>query len=580
MTSFLRQYFGRALVLRLLPISLCLAFSVLMLSSASVTLLQSDFIDPYVYTAYINDYFGTYQRFGQTYYSSRVAFIFVDAAFIKLFGQTAGPFLCRIALLTLAAFSALQIARRFFGLKAGIVIISWLCLIPWLLRSISWMYCDGFATVYTIIGLAFLLTPTQRRKSGHFAAGLTFSFAANCNLHLLVVIGAFVPSWFLLNYHDLLRTKLLLIASALLGFLVGYAILQAAFSATIGSYSTFLEAASIGTANSLLGGAAAAWFKPMSQIINEGLLIFLIPMIFAVTGAYVLMIHARSLRDSQRRFAGAAVLYVCVMLAATFIFHYIFKHGLVSLFFYEVYFLPSCVLVLIFVAGIASAQFPRHIMLATGLTCSLLIALWLARDRIDVQLPFSGWAWLVGWITFCVGALALSRIKASSLTAPVALVMLCVTTYGIVQWQPGTAYHYAIWPNRGTQGATERGVYQGAIFLQKFVNTHVPAQAPIGFWYGDKPSDHTLNAVQSIFLWGYTRLHSYRGLAMPEIDPAFRERVGKKEYVALIARSEGEIDAGLAALRTLPAHPTSVVRAHFADAAEGYYIALAKVRAP
>lgn len=580
MTSLIRRPIARTLRLELPAIALCLVFSVTVLSSASMTLLQSNFIDPLVYAAYINDYVGTYIRFGQTYYSSRIAFIFVDGAFINVFGQTAGPLLCRIVFFSAAAIASFQIARRYFNFATGVLTIAWLCFIPWLLRSVSWMYADGFATVYTIVGLAFLLVPIQRRRLGHLAAGLAFALAINCNLHLLIIIGAFVPSWFVLNRKEDARSKLSLIGSAAAGLFLGYAILQLLFSLQIGTFSVFLEAAALGTAGSLLKGGAAAWFEPLPQIIAKGILIFLIPLIFVVAGTYAFLMNFKILQEEQRDLGIASILYATTLLIVSFVFHYVFKHGLISLFFYEIYFLPSCLFMLITVAGIVSIKFPHRILPVSFAISIALLALWFARENLETQLPGNGWVWFWGWIALCGTALIASLANSRALSGPAVLTVFFLTTYGIIQWQPGVASQYALWPGRTAAGEAERNAYAGAVFLQKFVNSHVSPDASIGFWYGDKPDDFTLNAVQSIFLWGYTRLHAYKGHAMPEVDPFFREQVKKKNYIALLARTEIEIDAGLKALETVPMEYDEIERARFPGGVESYYVAIAKLRPP
>src|SRR3972149_7070256 len=67
----------------------------LFFATANNTLLQSDHIDPYVYAAYVHDYTKTFDRYGLTYYSSRIAYIFPDRFFAWAFGLENGYFLLR-----------------------------------------------------------------------------------------------------------------------------------------------------------------------------------------------------------------------------------------------------------------------------------------------------------------------------------------------------------------------------------------------------------------------------------------------------------------------------------------------------
>ena len=109
------------LIESLLPLAISVAFALLIVSTASTLIMQAGYLDPYFYAGYVNDYWGTYQRYGHTYYSSRIAYIFLDRAFISVFGQTTGLFLCRLVVFTAAAYAAFQIARRYFGYSTAIL---------------------------------------------------------------------------------------------------------------------------------------------------------------------------------------------------------------------------------------------------------------------------------------------------------------------------------------------------------------------------------------------------------------------------------------------------------------------------
>ncbi len=555
-------------------LALCILLSLIVVATASTLVLQAGFLDPYVYAGYVHDYFGTFQRYGHTYYSSRIAYIFLDKTFISIFGETTGLLLCRILILSCSAYAAFCIAKRYFGWGPAIIAISWICLIPWLLRSIAWTHYDGFATAYLLFALTFLLVPRDRRLIAHAAAGFFLALAVNCNLHLLMVAGLFAPSWLWFNRRVRLADLAFLILSIATGFIVGYAILQLLFSLAIGNFRVFIEAAALNSARSLLGGELANWFHPFSKLIAGGMFIFLMPIFFTLAGVIGLIVNRRHLSTEKGDFFVASSFYCAAVFVGALVLHTFFKHTWFSVFYYDVYFVPACLLVLISLAGMTFDALSKKAAWFLASTSLLsLLALWFSRETMDITLSVDIRPWMYFSVVVLLCALVYPKITA----APVLLVGLICATYGMFQMQAGVVQQYALWAGKDMRG--EADVYRGAVFLQSFVRRHVPNTAPVGFWYSNDPKNVNLNSMQAMFLWAYSRLQNHTGPGMPTVDEYFRQQIRSRDYIAIMARNDQEIDAAYSALRELPTRYHEVGRSVYNSPTERYIVALAEIHA-
>ena len=212
----------------LLAVVVGLVLSAGLLATAGATLNQSISLDPYFYAAYIHDYADTLERFGRTYYSTRIAFIFPARALVALLGTVGGYFTLRFLMLGAAAAAVFTIGLRFYGTRTAFLAVTWLCFTPWLPRSLLWTLYDGVGVVYLLIGMAFLVVPTRRWRYGHAAAGAFFALAVNCNLLLLAVGGLFIPGWLFINRRRGDRWLDHAVVLALCGFLSMYLVLALA----------------------------------------------------------------------------------------------------------------------------------------------------------------------------------------------------------------------------------------------------------------------------------------------------------------------------------------------------------------
>ncbi len=134
----------------LLAIGFGLCCSAGLLLTASRHLNQAGYLDPYVYAGYVHDYPALLARFGRTYFSTRIAYIYPERLLAHLLGLEGGYFALRFAALTAAVAAVFAVGLRFYGYAPAILAAVWLSFTPWLPRSLLWTYPDGLGIVYLL----------------------------------------------------------------------------------------------------------------------------------------------------------------------------------------------------------------------------------------------------------------------------------------------------------------------------------------------------------------------------------------------------------------------------------------------
>ncbi len=550
----------------------CIALPIIGLATTSFLINQAGFLDPYVYASYVYDFQQTIDRFGQTYYSTRIAYIFLERAFASLLGVENGYLICRVVVLSCASAAAYAIAQRYYGRATAVFAAAWISFLPWLPRSLLWTHYDGFGTVYLLIALAFVIAPRHRTLCAHAAAGVAYCLATNCNLLLLAIGAAFFPGWLLLNAGRGRRWLAMHALAVAAGFLITHALLSIAYQAHFADGGGSIVQATLQITRSLLQGTGANWFVPFGKFLEERIFIPLIPLVLAATVGVYWWRHYEGIASERRRFGIAVLSYLVSIIALELVLHIIFKIATLSLFYYLVYLLPASLLALIVLVGeweCATKPEKRWRLYVLPLA---FIAIWFARPEFPHVAAFASvWPWLVfGAATVAAAAI---RPGKAALTATCA----CTLTLAVYASFPGK---YDI--RRNTAEALvgrERDVFKGALFLQTFVGRHVPPQRSIGFWYGNTTAHTDLNSVQSMYLWGYTRLAPPTGaaLGMPHIDASIRKAIAKKSVVALLGLNDSEVDRGLAALSAAQIPHSEFQRTAFKGEKWGYTIALVDI---
>lgn len=517
--------------------------SALVLLTAHSALNQLNTLDPFVYAAYIHDYPTTLARFGRTYYSTRIAFIYPQIALTHLFGIVGGYYTFRFLALTAAASAVFILGLRYFNYRVAVLATAWLCFTIWLPRSLLWTYYDGTAVVYLLLAITTLLAPVRRRVSTYAAAGSVFALAVNCNVTTLAVGGLLAPG-FLLVYRRQGHISLVVSVLAILaGFCLTYLVLAGALYLEFPEKGFFFEDVTIKFATWMIEGGAATWFKPLSfAFLQMRFFSLLIPIVLFL-GSLLLLIRSKITQPQTDRtdFALIAVLYLGCLIALFLFLHFIFHVGLLSLPYYISYLIPGCILAFLVICAETerlAGRAPSNTTVIIGVCLFFLV--WLAppslTEIVILSMPYF-------WVALSIAAIALFRMPR---IAPWAFVVWAAIMP--LSFQQSSFYS----DMATTDPKTEWDVYRGAIFLQKFVNSQLQPNQPIGFWYRNGDRHTALDSVQSIFLWGYSRLppSPKQNAGMPVVDDAFKDALSSRRFVVLLGMTSDEIDAGLTALGT------------------------------
>ena len=203
----------------------------------------------------------------------------------SLFGPKDGYLVFAYLSLTAASAAVYAIGKRFYGYAGAFAGTCWLCLLPWLPRSIFWTYVDGTATIYLLIAISLLIVPSRRRLLCYVFAGAVFALAVNCNFLLLPVGLTFAPGWLYLNRTQGIRWVCLGSLTIISGFCAAYLGLGVLMHvASDGRLPFFFDIKAVQTSMSLLGGDAATWSVPISALLSNANHYYLLvpPIILAI----------------------------------------------------------------------------------------------------------------------------------------------------------------------------------------------------------------------------------------------------------------------------------------------------------
>jgi hypothetical protein len=506
--------------------------------TTTFTIGQASFLDPYVYAAYIHDFSLTAQKYGQTYYSERIAFTIVDMVFIRLFGIETGYLVARWLMFTVATASAFTIARRYFGTSVAIFAVAWLCFIPWLGRSVWWTYIDGFATAHLLAAMALLLVPERGRIYWHAAAGFFWMLAINAQVFMLAIGGLFLIPWAMINARQGLGWLMRHAGAVLVGMVACYGALALIYASLAPEGFKTLGTATLSMSKWSFSGGLANWFVSMWVFLERGIWIPLLLPIFLLIGTPVWLAGKRRAPSMPEDPLPAFLIYGALVAALCLGLHFGFSFGILSLFYYTIYLLPACMLILIGVAGRA-VRTHRTLSNATLLILSALLSgVWLFQglhsDMIRLSRMETG--------TILLGLSLVALVGVAIRGAITVAAMAAITFLAVAEYASGT---YNVRNSNAAAAQVEWDVYRGAIAFQKWVGEAAPVRGDLRFWYPAQGDAAPLNSIQSIFLWGYSLLtfHPY-----PEITPEVKEAMLAREFLCLISLDEAGLNDGLAAM--------------------------------
>jgi hypothetical protein len=525
---------------------------------------QAGGLDAFVYAAYIHDYADLVARYGRTYYSTRLAHILPNATAAFLFGDHAGYYLIRYILLMATTASIYTIARRYSKPSAAWFVTLFFSTHVWLLREVFWDYYDASVVVFALVGLALLL-PRANETIAHIGAGFAFAWAANGSPMGLVLAALYAPTW-LIDRRNLPWPKILKSLTATgVGFVLGYGVLIFAMKRLYPDGGWRFDEVTLAMLGYLLTGGGANWFMSLSTIfLDRNLYQALIFPFFLGIAACGLLASLRGSAADRWNAVGAASF---VVLTVTFfaVFHFILHWGVLALHYYLIYALPAGILATsAFIGQWRPQGSHRPIVIAAAAFLVVHCAFWFSAHRLfpsptersSLLLPIALSMMAIAFVI--LGWLAVIGAKRMQKLTPAILFLVALLSGNSFFLQ----YDFAHLFGNGDRRQVEWDVRDGSLYLQRFVAARVPTTAAIRFWYGNR--DVYLNSVQSVHLWGFSRLSSPTpsDAQMPFLDDGVRKHLAETRYVVILG-SDSEIETAQRALQEAGLSMDVVARGSF-----------------
>lgn len=561
------------------PWLLILTLPLFVFSASTSILLQQGWVDPFYYTGYVHNYHDLVERFGRTYYSTRVSFIYPERFLVWLFGSKLGYGIFRYILLTALLASIFKIARRYSSMSISLLAVFLMAFNPWLLRSLYYDFYDGATIVYLTISLHFLIAHYQSKTIPYILSGVFFAMAVNCNLFLIAIGGLFFPSFLILSWtqtqsnqqspastisfssypYKIMAKKTGLI---LFGFLWCLLFLSLMVYSEFPQFNLFLESAAINMMNIAKQGKLDEYWLSFKEIFynsGHGLTLFF-PICILLIG---MIFYCRSLLNQTGKrseilyFGLATLLYLSLTNLLFFIMH-LNKMSPLSLFHYISFMIPATSLVIIWLLGESTSPLSpkQRTILCIGTGLLYCIFAWLAQSSITQALGTEMLAKICLAVAI-VSAIAMLIVWKSPILRASLLCM--VLAFSPIFFSHPLYHVFSFHQDRQIPkqiSQSEWDVYNGSIELQKWISALPPAYGLVKFWYDDQIWGGKFKSIHSTMLWGHNLLTkmlpgsmktSYT-MSMPSLENISLDDILNTDYIAILSETPIKINQGKEAL--------------------------------
>lgn len=519
-------------------------------------------IDPYIYTGYIRSYAILLEDFGYTYYSNRLSHLIPSMLFIEWFGDWRGYQIYRLVLWSAGFWGSWMLARKFISGYWSLAIATLFVFHPWFNASLFWEHYDSTAIVWLlwllvcIVQVIHRLQGAQRLSVGWLlGGGLCYLFAGNANSYLLGVGGLFWASAFLVVFvYRGFRKAVWFQFWGAIGFILGYVALVLILNLILypNPEGWYYDLLSILMSLTFFDGGGVQWHRYIWEFVLERRGYYaLLPL--AVTGAvcYQCLLslrHREKLADAWmvRWFTAINLILVTALFLTLDI---VFRAAVINLFFYFVYWLPATFLGGLLLCQIICESMPIaemasrvrlwkwSVAIAVGIT--LLVPVLLAQSSIatwtTLYIVLIGVLFIAIWVLlgkqFSIRRQGLAVIAGLALAVSIPLFNL--------------ASHRS-YPTEDQQQIAKEQWMLVIEFAQLFEEVREPGERYM-FWYNE---DGLFDAINSYYLWGYSRLRSSGNGEgdFSKLKDEEKMKLKEVQQLILLGHSPQEIEAGVTTL--------------------------------
>ena len=504
---------------------------------------QAGFLDPYIYTGYINNFDDLFQRFGTTYYGVRFGLIGPAQLLTALFGPVTGFFALRYALVLLAGIPFYIVVKQRFGVALAVAMLCVLFTSPYLARAVLWDHPDAAGVPFSFAAICLFLIEHRQRWVLDLLAGACAGMAIHSNVFvaapLTIFVAAYATLW--VFWHRRISTML----QRLLVLLAGFALVTAVASAYYWWRVELTDIFSVTFAVSrgLINGGMAAWRTPGVRWM-AGQWAVLTPVFLLISGLLVWLRRSPTFNDAVIVISGAGVT------AFFYVVQFLMNGNSLELFYYFSYLLPFVFLMTALILGtLWTDATPQTRATAVTLFVSTAIGAWAlrtvgARLGFPVSLSFRQHLFILG--TSLVVVLLWRCVPRYR-----QLTMLGATaTLGLALFSSFATPMYVSMINSPPHRVRETDVYRVAIQLIASAPRASQNPGSMKFWYSNRPLGNAMQSIQSTYLWGYSKIQG-QGLGMPYLEGREGDslRDAGLKWLVLLAEKNDDLASGLAAVR-------------------------------
>jgi hypothetical protein len=523
-----------------------LPFALFFLSHIS-PINQAGYLDPYLYTGYINNFGDLFQRYGLTYYSVRFGLIGPALVLNKVLGPIAGYFAFCYAMVLVAGVPLYAVFRKYFSISAAVFAYSALISSAWFDRHVLWTHPDAAAVPYLLAGVSLMLLDLRPRKLWDFVIGALFSLAVNSNFFTIVVAGLTVVPYLIINRGRLRQVLLGDVVFGLLGFFGVYLAATLIYYAKLGIWKLHEPTLNM-VAWGFAGNGDVYRVKPEQWVFSTLYAYF--PIFLGM--CYLLVIYRRKITSRiPHAIAGYALSVVLF-----FSWWQFASHGLiVELPYYFCYLIPALMPLAVVVPIMLVSEAPKdnaRLILWTATGVTLAIPILVARFKINFE--FNSFAQFCLLSVFAMFLLLVARKGMLTRLFAIAAYIIALNMYflGYVTTpfdlrQANYAFQF-----RTDSRKAELDLYKITIEFMRSMPRFRDDHKKMLFWYSNAAENKFLSSVQSTYLWGYSRLQAMdiRNPGMPVLGDAELKLIDSLDagHLVLMGLNQTDVQSGLAAL--------------------------------
>jgi len=505
--------------------------------------LTNKWIDPWLYTGFFWSLPDFLERWGDTYYATRLSWLLPGFAVHRLFSPLVANYVLHIAFFYVLLFAVYFIVTSGINRTTAFVVTMLVAWQPELISAMSWDYVDGAVITYFVITLLCLERASSSTHTWPWAlgsgAGLTCLASANlvattlwpiCGLFLLLRVG--VARW---------RTILAVAGVAAIGAVAMFAALGFA-NQQLGGRFLFLRA-SVNYASTNLWLPSPWDVKDYRWLQDAPALI--LPSVAAIGAVLALAGRLKIVRS----FSGAV--QVCTLAAVVwFVIHStLWTHSL-HISYYSSYLIPLGLLAVAVhpdspLSATATFDLPRAVVMELAILGLLILHMLVFRygDVMwqGIASPDTGFSTPFGintYVAFAIATFALASMRFVRTlwyrwpAFLLALLMVCSSVP--TNW---------VMPN----AARMRDDYALTVSVHDFILQHLDRNRPLRMWYTIVAGEpRPFRNISSSYLWGYVLFNE----AMPALEP-IQASIEPTAQLVLMAATQPEIDTARQALGKL-----------------------------